>query len=159
MDTKYNIVTNYSEDRGIFFQKINVFMNIGVHNNELDNITSAIHTNLSQYIGEYIKILRGVVIGYTPEIGILQEAGTIIESDSKVYFKVSVEFIVLRIILKCKSIGTVEDRVEDTPPYTLLSSYNIIPVHVYTNDTLSGVVEYYIKYISLYPLYIEGVLK
>ncbi|KFG25246.1 uncharacterized protein NESG_02016 [Nematocida ausubeli] len=132
---------------GIQFQKVQTIMRVPVYPCQLNNIIEYSYKYLNKYVGLYIKALKGVVICYTDSIGILDEIGYISGIDPKVHVKVSVEFIIMKIIRQ----GLVHGYIQGHTGYI----HGIIPVKI-SGNIIDGSYTYTITDVNMHPLCVHG---
>ncbi|OAG33676.1 hypothetical protein NEIG_02084 [Nematocida sp. ERTm5] len=136
---------------GVQFQRVQTVMRIPIYPYQLNNITEYTYKYLNKYIGLYIKALKGVIMCYTESIGVLDNVGIITGTDPKVYVKLSVEFILLKIIKN----GTVTSEIKTNPTGTGMYSliHGTIPVQV-SGRVQEGLYKYEIVHVCTFPLYV-----
>ncbi|KAI5186135.1 hypothetical protein NEHOM01_1300 [Nematocida homosporus] len=113
----------------IVFQSIETHIRIPIKPIHLSDIAASVYSFLNLFLGRYIKMLRGIVICYNGDISVLQEAGTIDNLGEVVYYKVAVEFVIMRIIINQPCTGLVEGTTTDDNQVELLV-HGILPVKV-----------------------------
>lgn len=139
---------------GITFQKVEVIISIGLYPQQLLDIPASIHVSLNGLIGQYVKAYRGLIICYSEEIGMLEEQGSIMDEDPRVYFRIRAEFLVLKIKPGEIAQGYLEEVSEEIHE---LSAHGILPVEVKTREKKKpGVYRYKITSIDIKRMKING---
>ncbi|OAG29020.1 hypothetical protein NEDG_01159 [Nematocida displodere] len=132
---------------GISFQKVEVLLRIPLLPAQLANISEGIFAFLNLFLGEYIKQFKGLVICYSEEIALVDGEGVVIGGDPRTYFKVKVEFLILKMFLHKVSYGYLESATETECE---LSSFGVIAVRIpHTGPVASGLHKYMIKDIDI----------
>lgn len=140
--------------QGIQFQKVQAVLRIPILPSELNNMVEGIYKHLNGYIGEYMKPFKGLVICYTENIGIINDFGTIIGIDPKVYIKASVEFVIMKIVVGGEVSGYLTETATE---YTEIKTHGIVPVRIEgSKETIPGKYKCTVTGVNLYPFYLYG---
>ncbi|KAI5191170.1 hypothetical protein NECID01_1339 [Nematocida sp. AWRm77] len=139
---------------GIKFQKVEAVLRVPLLPAQLSKVSEGVYGYLNKLVGEYVKVFKGVVVCYSENIGMTEEMGTVLDTEPSVYFKVHVEFLVLRIIVGETATGVLESNRKG---FAELSTYGVLPVKIRTEDNLSpGVHAYRISSVSINKLCLTG---
>ncbi|KAI5171155.1 hypothetical protein NEFER03_0557 [Nematocida sp. LUAm3] len=141
--------------RRVEMRRAEVLLKVPLLPSQLGNISEAIYKHLNACIGKYIKKLNSIVICYEEEVGIMSEVGVIDRTAESIFFKVSVEFILLYIPINGVSEGKLERHLENGVE---LSSYGVLSVVIKGSFTIPhGVYPYRVQEVHGDKLQVKGV--
>lgn len=140
--------------QGVQFQKVQAIIRVPILPSDLKSAEEGLYKHLNEYIGEYIKPLKGLILCYT-NIGITDEVGTIIGIDPKVYLRASVEFVVMRVVVGGEISGYLTKK-KGRPAE--LKTHGVISVKIDGEESsLPGRYICTVKRVNIHPFYIHGV--